>query len=191
MTTPIEMVREFHTAFNHPILVGPARVVVERANLRFNLIEEEVNEFADAETDADRLDALGDIVYVVCGAALEFGLAGREAFQTTPADSGCYQPDNHLYFGGDAFDMRRQVALLAEGIDNHSVASVGAALCNLYQICLDVADGANLPLAAALAEIHRSNMAKLGPDGRPIYRDDGKVMKPEGWTPPNIGGLLA
>lgn len=36
------------------------------------------------------------------------------------------------------------------------------------------------------AEVHRSNMAKLGPEGKPIRRPDGKVVKPEGWQPPNI-----
>lgn len=39
-------------------------------------------------------------------------------------------------------------------------------------------------------EIHSSNMSKLGPDGNPIYRKDGKVLKPEGWTPPNIKSIL-
>lgn len=40
------------------------------------------------------------------------------------------------------------------------------------------------------AEVHRSNMAKLGPDGRPIKRADGKTVKPPSWTPPDIEGVL-
>ena len=32
--------------------------------------------------------------------------------------------------------------------------------------------------------IQYANMSKLGPDGKPIKREDGKIMKPEGWTPP-------
>lgn len=43
------------------------------------------------------------------------------------------------------------------------------------------------PIAAA---VQAANMAKLGPDGKPIYREDGKVIKPEGWTPPDIEGEL-
>lgn len=35
-------------------------------------------------------------------------------------------------------------------------------------------------------EIQRSNMSKLGPDGKPIYRADGKILKGEGYTPPNL-----
>lgn len=33
--------------------------------------------------------------------------------------------------------------------------------------------------------VHQSNMAKLGPDGKPIIRADGKILKPEGWQSPN------
>lgn len=39
------------------------------------------------------------------------------------------------------------------------------------------------PIAAA---VHAANMAKLGPDGKPVFRDDGKVLKPEGWQPADI-----
>lgn len=35
-------------------------------------------------------------------------------------------------------------------------------------------------------EIHRSNMAKFGPDKKPRYREDGKILKPADWTPPDI-----
>jgi predicted HAD superfamily Cof-like phosphohydrolase len=44
-----------------------------------------------------------------------------------------------------------------------------------------------VPIAA---EIHRANMSKLGPDGKPIKREDGKIVKPAGWTPPAIGEEL-
>ena len=42
----------------------------------------------------------------------------------------------------------------------------------------------------AFAEVHRSNMAKLV-DGKVLRREDGKVMKPEGWTPPELGAILS
>lgn len=35
-------------------------------------------------------------------------------------------------------------------------------------------------------EIQRANMSKLGPDGKPIYREDGKVLKGPNYTPPNM-----
>lgn len=39
-------------------------------------------------------------------------------------------------------------------------------------------------------EIHRSNMSKLGEDGNPIYREDGKVMKGPGYFKPGITAIL-
>ena len=41
----------------------------------------------------------------------------------------------------------------------------------------------------AFPEVHRSNMEKLA-DGKVLRRDDGKVMKPEGWQPPNLSQFL-
>jgi predicted HAD superfamily Cof-like phosphohydrolase len=38
-------------------------------------------------------------------------------------------------------------------------------------------------------EVHRSNMAKLV-DGKVLRREDGKVMKPEGWQPPQLAQFL-
>jgi predicted HAD superfamily Cof-like phosphohydrolase len=39
-------------------------------------------------------------------------------------------------------------------------------------------------------EIQRSNMSKLGADGKPIYREDGKVLKGENYFRPNIKAIL-
>lgn len=45
-------------------------------------------------------------------------------------------------------------------------------------------------MAAVFDEIHRSNMSKLDADGRPIYREDGKVLKSELYFRPDIKGVL-
>jgi predicted HAD superfamily Cof-like phosphohydrolase len=39
-------------------------------------------------------------------------------------------------------------------------------------------------------EVHRSNMSKLGADGKPIYREDGKILKGENYSPPNVSQYL-
>ena len=39
-------------------------------------------------------------------------------------------------------------------------------------------------------EVHRSNMSKLGPDGQPLYREDGKVLKGPDYDPPDIAGAI-
>lgn len=57
-----------------------------------------------------------------------------------------------------------------------------------------VTDGANLcfglPAEEILAEIHRSNMSKLGEDGKPIYREDGKVLKGPNYFEPDIAKII-
>lgn len=39
-------------------------------------------------------------------------------------------------------------------------------------------------------EVHRSNMSKIGTDSKPLYREDGKIMKPETFSPPNLNLIL-
>ena len=57
-----------------------------------------------------------------------------------------------------------------------------------------VVDGANLvyglPGQGVFEEIHRSNMSKLGADGKPIYREDGKILKGPNFTLPDIPGTV-
>jgi len=48
-----------------------------------------------------------------------------------------------------------------------------------------------IPGDEVFAAIHASNMAKLGPDGVALRRADGKVLKPAGWSPPDVAGVLA
>lgn len=44
--------------------------------------------------------------------------------------------------------------------------------------------GAGISLDKALMEVHASNMSKLGTDGKPILREDGKILKGENYFPP-------
>ena len=117
-------VRDFHQAFGQRI--GDAPSIPEDVNereLRMSLLEEEVNEYFDAEENADLVeiaDALADIIYIACGTAVSYGI----------------------------------------------------------------------PLDDVFAEVHRSNMAKLV-DGKVIRRADGKIQKPDSWTPPDIMKVLA
>ncbi len=57
-----------------------------------------------------------------------------------------------------------------------------------------VVEGANLefgiPSAEVLAEIQRSNLSKLGEDGKPIYNEHGKVTKGPNYSPPDIAKVL-
>lgn len=75
--TNFEMVKEFHRKFGAPIGLFPAAIPRERLELRLDLIEEEFNETA-ADMYVDDLigiaDGLADLLYVVYGAAVEYGI---------------------------------------------------------------------------------------------------------------------
>lgn len=60
-------------------------------------------------------------------------------------------------------------------------------LCDLLCVVYGAAAEFGINLAPFWDEVHRTNMAKRG---GPV-REDGKRLKPEGWQPPNIAGLLA
>ena len=93
--------------------------------IRYNLIKEENEEYLEAVENNDIVeiaDALGDMLYILCGTILEHGL-------------------------------------------QHKIEEV-------------------------FDEIQRSNMSKLGEDGKPIYREDGKVMKGPNYFKPNFSAIL-
>lgn len=73
---------------------------------------------------------------------------------------------------------------------NDDIVEVADALADIIYIALGTAVHYGIPLDKVFEEVHRSNMAKLGEDGKPIRREDGKVLKPAGWTPPNIKNIL-
>ena len=61
----------------------------------------------------------------------------------------------------------------------------------LYILCGTILEhGLQYKIEAVFNEIQRSNMSKLGADGRPIYREDGKVMKGPNYFEPNISEIL-
>lgn len=126
MKNKLKAVQEFHEVFglnyNHePIAKLPENLL----KLRFDLMAEENKEYLEAAKNNDLIevaDALGDMLYILCGTILEHGL-------------------------------------------QHKIEEV-------------------------FDEIQRSNMSKLGANGKPIYREDGKVMKGPNYFKPNILGII-
>ena len=126
MKRQLEAVAEFHTSFGLGVSdIMKADLGESKNQLRFNLMKEENEEYLEAVQNNDLTeiaDALGDMLYILCGTILEHGL-------------------------------------------QHKIEEV-------------------------FEEIQRSNMSKLGQDGKPIYREDGKVMKGPNYFKPNIKEIL-
>ena len=122
----LNAVAEFHEAFGIesaelPTVSIPQNTVL----LRHNLMKEENEEYLEAAQNNDLVevaDALGDMLYILCGTILSHGM-------------------------------------------QHKITEV-------------------------FDEIQRSNMSKLGADGKPIYREDGKVLKGPNYFKPDITSIL-
>ena len=63
-------------------------------------------------------------------------------------------------------------------------------LADLVYVCYQYAENLGWDLDEALYRVHQSNMSKLGKDGKPIYREDGKVLKGPNYQPPNLSDLV-
>ena len=126
MKKKIKAVKKFHKAFGIGYEKEPiAKLPEKKLQLRYDLMEEENREYLEAARNNDLVevaDALGDMLYILCGTILEHGMQ--------------------------------------------------------YKI------------EEVFNEIQRSNMSKLGADGKPIYREDGKVMKGPHYFKPNISTIL-
>ena len=62
-------------------------------------------------------------------------------------------------------------------------------LADLVYVCYQYAANRDWDLNTAMDRVHKSNMSKLGEDGKPIRREDGKVLKGPNYAPPYLEDL--
>ena len=75
--------------------------------------------------------------------------------------------------------------------DNPTVTAEGLKeLADLVYVCYQYAENMNWFLDEALNRVHESNMSKLDEDGKPIYREDGKVLKGPNYKLPDLTDLF-
>lgn len=122
----IAHVEKFHDSFGIGNNYKPTTDIdMKDIQLRFDLMKEENEEYFEAAKDNDLVevaDALGDMLYILCGTILKHGMQDK--------------------------------------------------------------------IEEVFEEIQRSNMSKLDKDGKPIYREDGKVLKSDLYFKPNIKEIL-
>ena len=63
-------------------------------------------------------------------------------------------------------------------------------LADLVYVCAQYAENMDWDIEQALRRVHKSNMSKLGEDGEPIKREDGKVLKGPNYQPPDLSDLV-
>jgi predicted HAD superfamily Cof-like phosphohydrolase len=86
--------------------------------------------------------------------------------------------------------IEEEAAELRDALAAGDIVEVADAIVDLLYVVYGAGVTFGIPVEAVFAEVHRSNMTKLGPDGAPIYRADGKVLKGPQYEPPDILGVL-
>lgn len=109
---------------------------------------------------------------------LEFAKAARVSVWTTGHDGAEIKSINDL----DVFPIARGTA--------PDLTSMAHELADVAYVTHGTAVQFGIPMLSVLEEVHSANMRKLGPDGKPIINAQGKVLKPEGWKPADVGAVL-
>lgn len=77
------------------------------------------------------------------------------------------------------------------GMQNGDIIEIADALTDLLYVVYGAGLAYGIDLDKIFTEVHRSNMTKLGADGKPQRREDGKVIKGPSYEPPRIDLILA
>lgn len=175
----LAQVKEFNTIYEVPVSDVPTtRVPADK--LRYSLIEEEFGELVEAIENFDIVeiaDALGDIQYVTHGAIDVFGL-----------ESVLDYVDTITYLEGHLHTRNGQEPILdglKTAILRNHVEDVAGILKGILELVEQTAKYFNIDLDYVVAVIHKSNLTKLGEDGKAIRRpEDNKVMKGPNYKEP-------
>jgi len=93
----------------------------------------------------------------------------------------------------EEFEVEFKDAILkfGESPSRENLVEVADALADTIYVICQLAHVLDIPLDLVYAEVHANNMTKMGPDGKAIKREDGKVLKPAGYKPVDLWSLLA
>jgi len=80
---------------------------------------------------------------------------------------------------------------LADYPTDELIAAVAHELADVVYVAYGTAHVLGIPLDRVIREVHLANMSKFGEDGKPILREDGKLLKSDSYIPPDIEHALA
>ena len=86
--------------------------------------------------------------------------------------------------------IREEYEELEEALENRDLVEVADALTDLLYVVYGAGHTFGLDLDDCFDEVHASNMSKLGNDGRPLKREDGKVLKGPNFFEPDLKSIL-
>ena len=82
--------------------------------------------------------------------------------------------------------IREEVAELQAAVDGMDMLAIADGLTDILYVVYGAGHAFGIDLDECFHEVHSSNMTKLGPGGRPLYREDGKVMKGPHYREPTL-----
>ena len=119
-----------------------------------------------------------------------YGLVVREPGNPVDFDFENFdQDDSELFRLRAALNIEEWKELGEAWIGEDLVAYVDA-VCDLIYVLAGSLVSFGVDLDKCFAEVHRSNMSKLGEDGKPIVREDGKILKGPNYTPPDLRSII-
>jgi predicted HAD superfamily Cof-like phosphohydrolase len=86
--------------------------------------------------------------------------------------------------------VQEEVSEFVAASEQGDLVGIADALADIVYVVYGTALTYGIDLDAVLAEVHRSNMSKLGRDGKPVLREDGMVLKSDRYVPPDIASAL-
>ncbi|MEK9695094.1 MAG: nucleoside triphosphate pyrophosphohydrolase family protein [Candidatus Poseidoniales archaeon] len=86
--------------------------------------------------------------------------------------------------------IEEEVRELREAIGNADLVEVADALTDILYVTYGAGHAFGINLDKCFEEVQESNMSKLGEDGKPIYREDGKVLKGPNFFEPRLDKVL-
>ena len=87
--------------------------------------------------------------------------------------------------------IQEEVDELQEALDKKDIVEIADALTDILYVVYGAGHAFGLPLNECFDDVHRSNMSKLGENGYPIYREDGKVMKGPNYFRPDLSKFVS
>ena len=87
--------------------------------------------------------------------------------------------------------IKEELDELKEAMDNKDIKEVADALTDILYVTYGAGHAFGIDLDKCFQEVQNSNMSKLGLDGKPIYNENGKVMKGPKYFKPNLEKFIA
>jgi len=87
--------------------------------------------------------------------------------------------------------IREELSELKEAIEKKNIKEVADALTDILYVTYGAGHAFGIDLDKCFEEVQKSNMSKLGNDGKPIYNENGKVMKGPDYFKPNLDKFVA